>query len=208
MSIIALMGNKGGTGKTTLAVNMAAALSRKASVLLVDADPQRSALQWSDIGERYGDLPVIEGVWNLDDVISRNSNGYEYVIVDCPPSIHSMQSQEALQSCDLALIPVQPSPYDLWATVHIERYLDEARKCNPGLSAKLVINQVEPRTRLSRYVYQGLSEIEMPAADTAIYRRVVYKSSVLEGRCVHDMGSQAKAASHEINQLIDEVVKV
>lgn len=207
MSIIAMIGNKGGTGKTTLSINIATALSKKASVALIDADPQRSALQWSVMRECEGDLPVIEGCWNLDDVISHTSSGYDYVIIDCPPSIHSIQSREALDICDMTLIPVQPSPYDLWATVRIEREIEVARQSNPGLSAMLVMNQVEPRTRLSRYVYQGLAEIDLPAANTAIYRRVAYKSSVLEGSSVHEMGSRARVASEEIHELIDEVIQ-
>lgn len=207
MPVIAMIGNKGGTGKTTLSVNIAACLAREARVVLIDADPQKSALQWAEIRKDESDLEVIDGTLNLVGLIGRKSGKYDYVFIDCPPSIHSMQSQEALSLCDKTLIPVQPSPYDLWATVHIEREIDHAREKNPGLSPLLIMNQLEPRTRLSRYVYQGLSEIELPAASTAIYRRVAYRSSVLEGKSVHEMGSRGKVACQEICELINEVVK-
>lgn len=208
MSIIAIMGNKGGTGKTTLSVNIASALSKAGNVVLVDADPQRSSLQWSQIREDDQGLPVIEGVDNLEDVIEQLKPDYDHIVIDCPPSILTEQSRQALSFSDTALVPVQPSPYDLWATVHLEENIQEARKSNSRLNAVMVVNQVEPRTRFSRFVYQALSEIDMPAADTPIYRRVAYKYSVLEGRSVHDMGSRGKAASKEIYELIDEVIKV
>jgi len=208
MSTIAILGNKGGTGKTTLSVNIASGLSKSGNVVLVDADPQRSSLQWSQIREDDQGLPVIDGVENLDEVIDQIKGKYDHIVIDCPPSIHTEQSGQALSFSDTALVPVQPSPYDLWATVHLEEYLQEARKSNPRLSAVMVVNQVEPRTRFSRFVYQALSEIDMLAAETPIYRRVAYKYSVLEGRSVHDMGSRGKAASKEIFELIDEVIKV
>jgi chromosome partitioning protein len=208
MSTIAILGNKGGTGKTTLSVNIASGLSKSGNVVLIDADPQRSSLQWSQIREDDQGLPVIDGVENLDDVIEQVNGKYDHIVIDCPPSIHTEQSSQALSISDTALVPVQPSPYDLWATVHLEEYLHEARKSNPHLSAVMVVNQVEPRTRFSRFVYQALSEIDMLAAETPIYRRVAYKYSVLEGRSVHDMGSRGKAASKEIFELIDEVIKV
>ena len=206
MSIIAILGNKGGTGKTTLSVNIASGLSRTSDVVLVDADPQRSSLQWSQIREEGSGLPVIDGVDNLEGVLKQANDDFEHVVIDCPPSILTEQSNLALSLSNTVLVPVQPSPYDLWATVHLEENLQVARESNPGLAAILVANQVEPRTRFSRIVFQAMSEIDMPAAETAIYRRVAYKYSVLEGRSVHDMGSRGKAASQEINELIDEVI--
>jgi chromosome partitioning protein len=101
---------------------------------------------------------------------------------------------------------VQPSPLDLWATVHIEQPIERARETNPGLRALLVINQLEPRTRLSQIVRQGLDELGLPAADTAIRRRVAYRASALEGKSVHELGSRGRDASEEIHQLIHEVI--
>ena len=75
-----------------------------------------------------------------------------------------------------------------------------------GLRAVLVINQLEPRTKLSRSMRQALAELSLPAAQTPIRRRVAYRSSVLEGRTVMDIGSRGNAAADEISQLIEEVV--
>jgi chromosome partitioning protein len=106
----------------------------------------------------------------------------------------------------LALVPVQPSPLDIWATVHIEDKVAEARQVNPGLRALLVINQLEPRTALSRMVRRALAELGLPAAQTAIRRRVAYRSSVLDGHSVLELGSRGSAAAEKIRQLIQEVL--
>lgn len=206
MTIIALVGNKGGAGKTTLTVNFAAGLERYGSVAILDADQQRSSLQWRAMSTRNNALPVFDAVDGLTFKARQQANQYDYLLIDCPPSVEAVQTQEALRLSDLALIPVQPSPLDLWATVHIEREVELAREKNPNLIALLLINQLEPRTRLSQIVRQGLEELGLPTAETAIRRRVAYRASALEGKSVHDMGSRGKDASEEIYQLINEVI--
>ena len=205
MGIIALVGNKGGAGKTTLTVNLATALSQMAPTVVVDADPQRSSLQWRAMRDGEQGLNVVDGVDELEQTLDSLARDYRHVLIDCPPSVHASQTHEALRLSDLALVPVQPSPLDLWATVHIEQAVETAREMNPSLRALLIVNQLEPRTRLSRLVRQGLAELAMPATDTAIHRRVAYRTSVLEGKSVFDMGSQGRAAAEEIRQLISEV---
>lgn len=205
MPVIALVGNKGGAGKTTLCVNLAAALKSRGSVIVLDADPQLSSVQWRAIAEAEDALEVTAAVDDLPDSVRRRRADIDHVVIDCPPSVHARQTGEALALADIALIPVQPSPLDIWATVHIERAIEAVSESNPGLRAFLVINQLEPRTRLSRLVRTGLAELGLPAATTAVRRRVAYRNSVLEGRTVHDLGRQGADASAEIHQLIDEV---
>lgn len=206
MRVVALVGNKGGAGKTTLSVNLASALERRASAALVDADQQGSTLRWRALSESANLPLVLPGVVGLGDRVREALERHRYVVIDCPPSVVAPQTREALRICDLALIPVQPSPLDLWATVHIEQEVEAARTDNPALGALLVLNQLEPRTRLSRTVRLALEEMDIPAADTAIRRRVVYRTGALEGRSVFDMGSRGAAARVEIEQLIDEVM--
>lgn len=207
MPVVALVGNKGGAGKTTLCVNLAAALSEVAPTVLLDADPQRSSLQWRELAERDDAVAVVDAVDGVAAAVEANRAAHRYLVIDCPPSVHAVQTAEVLSLCDLALIPVQPSPLDIWATVHIEGKVDEARRSNPGLRALLVINQLEPRTRLSQLIRQGLAELGLPVAQTAIRRRVAYRSSVLEGRTVLDLGERGRAAADEIGQLIEEVIR-
>ncbi|HYQ70762.1 MAG TPA: ParA family partition ATPase [Gammaproteobacteria bacterium] len=207
MPVIALVGNKGGAGKTTLCVNLATALSALARTTVLDADPQRSSLQWRELAERDDAVTVIDAVDDVSAAVQVACERYDYVVIDCPPSVHAVQTAEVLAICHVALVPVQPSPLDIWATVHIEAKVEEARRVNAGLRAMLVINQLEPRTLLSRQVRQGLAELDMPVAQTAIRRRMAYRSSVLEGRTVMDLGMRGIEAADEIRQLIEEVVR-
>jgi chromosome partitioning protein len=207
MPIVALVGNKGGAGKTTLCVNLATAMSVLAPTIVLDADPQRSSLQWRDLTERDDAVSVVDAVDDVGAAVQAARAAYEYILIDCPPSVHAVQTAEVLAICHIALVPVQPSPLDIWATVHIEEKVEEARQVNPGLRAVLVINQLEPRTLLSQRIRQGLAELSLPVAQTAIRRRMAYRSSVLEGRTVMDIGMRGSEAVDEIRQLIEEVVR-
>lgn len=202
MSVMVLVGNKGGAGKTTLAVNLFAALARKQTVALIDADPQGSALQWKIDAE--GD--VFAAKPDLAAQVADLSGDYRHVLIDCPPSIKAAQSKTALCLGDLALIPLQPSPLDIWAMVALEKALEQARKVNPALSAFLVVNQFELRTTLSRLMPDALSELDIAVAKTAIRRRAIYRVSAIEGRSVFDMGRRGADAADEIEQLISEVI--
>lgn len=206
MPVIAVVGNKGGAGKTTLSVNLAAGLTRQVSIAVVDADPQGSALHWHAIADDERGLPVYEASSQLANQASELLNDFEYVIIDCPPSVHAPQTSAALQFGDMALIPVQPSPLDLWATVHIEEAITRAHEINPSLRSMLVINQLESRTTLSRLVRDVLSEIALPVATTALRRRAIYRNSALEGKSVFDMGRRGADAAEEFNQLIQEII--
>lgn len=206
MPLIALVGNKGGAGKTTLTVNVASGLARQAKVAVVDADPQGSSLQWRAFSSKEDTVPVIAAIEQLENQAKQLLNEYQYVLIDCPPSVHAEQTKTVLGFTDIALVPVQPSPVDLWATVHIEEAVQEARNSNSGLDALLVINQLEPRTTLSKLVREALSEIGLPVANTALRRRAIYRSSALEGKSVFDMGSRGRDAANELEELIQEVL--
>jgi chromosome partitioning protein len=207
MPVIAVVGNKGGAGKTTLSVNLASGIARQKSTVVVDADPQGSALQWREFSENEKAVPVHEADTELQSQVDDLANDYEYVVIDCPPSVHAPQTSAVLKFSDLALIPVQPSPVDLWATVHIEQAINNAYEDNPSLRALLVINQLETRTTLSRLVREVLSEIALPVANTAVRRRAIYRSSALEGKSVFDMGRRGADASTELEQLLQEVMR-
>jgi chromosome partitioning protein len=207
MTTVALVGNKGGAGKTTLCVNLATALAQRGPTTLLDADPQRSTLQWRTMRDGDG-LSVIDAVDDLSRAFAEGRDRFQHLVIDCPPSVEAAQTLVALRMVDVALIPVQPSPLDIWATVHIEREIDEAQPDNPGLRALLVINQLEPRTRLSKMMRQALGELTVPVAEVAVRRRMAFRMSALEGRSVFDFGSRGREAAQEIQQLTDEVMRL
>jgi chromosome partitioning protein len=208
MPVIALVGNKGGAGKTTLCINLASAFAERDSTIVLDADPQQSSHNWHAISGGGSAFPVVSAATDVVAALTEQADQARYVLVDCPPSVHSPQTSDALSQADLALIPVQPSPLDLWASVQIEAEVGRARQTNPGLGALLVINQLEPRTRLSQVMRDALAELSLPAAQGAVCRRMIYRKSVIQGRSVLDVGSQGAAAAEEIRQLVDEMVNL
>lgn len=206
MKVIAIVGNKGGAGKTTLSLNIANGLNRRFKTAIIDADPQGSSLQWRAFGS--DDSADVYGISeNLRDQLKDLKSQYDAVIIDCPPSVHAEQTNLALEVSDHALIPVQPSPVDLWATVHIEQAVEKARVTNPQLKPLLVINQLEPRTMLSKIVREAVNEIGLPVADAVIRRRAVFRSSALEGKSIYDVGRRGDAAVEELEQLIQEFMQ-
>jgi len=205
MPIISLLGNKGGAGKTTVAVNLASALNRKANTLLLDADPQQSSSQWRVLSSQADAVPVFNASASVAMSANAQAKNYQYLLIDCPPSVHSDQTKDALRLSDWVIIPVLPSPLDLWASVKIEEEIDKAREKNPKLKALLVINQLEPRTRLSQAIRHATDELGTPTAKTSLTRRVVYRSTILEGRSVFDAGVKGAPAAEELTQLLKEI---
>ena len=205
MPVIALVGNKGGAGKTTLTVNLAVGLGRVGRVVILDTDPQGSSAQWRAIAEDDTIPEVVAATEQLAEQVRDLRTSYDFVVVDCPPYVQAPQTMSILQVSDLALIPVQPSPFDLWASVHIEDAIVHARDTNSDLKTMLVINQLEPRTTFSQLMRDALGEIDIPVAETAIRRRAIYRASVLEGRSVYAMGKRGAEAVEELDLLIREV---
>src|SRR3569623_1805422 len=149
MTVIALASSKGGVGKTTLTMNLAAGLSRRGRTVVEDADPQQTAGQWGRVadGKDLG-FCVAAADGETAGAIVESRRGHRYVVVDCPPSFAAPQTQAALQEADLLLVPMQPSPVDLWAGTHVIEWVSLAKAANSRLSAWIVLNQVEPNTRL------------------------------------------------------------
>ena len=208
MPVIALVGNKGGAGKTTLAMNLAAGLLRRSATVLVDADPQGSAGHGSRVAAASGrrGVAVTAATRDLSGQVDALMRDHENVVIDCPPSIDADASLRALAVCQLALVPVLPSPLDLWATTRIAAEVTRAGDANPGLRAALVVNQLEPRTTLSRVVGQVLTELELDVLDARIRRRAVYRNCMLEGRTVYDSGARGRDAVAEMDQLLTEIL--
>ena len=205
--IIAVINQKGGAGKTTLSMNLAAGLAKRADTCVLDLDPQASSRQWASLGSAPFPATVkqINGKWDAK-TLHQNYKAYEHLVLDCPPSLESHASLQALRACDVALIPVLPSPIDLWASLRLPQEIEEARKTNKRLKAFLVLNQLEPKSALSAAMHDAIAEFGIPVLDTGIRRRAIYRSAALEGVSVFQLGSRGSLAAAEIEAIINEVI--
>lgn len=207
MTIIALASSKGGVGKTTLSMNLAAGLARRGGTMVVDADPQQSAGQWWQVAEGKGlGFGIAQAHEETGDAIAEAGRAHRYVVVDCPPSFAAPQTQEALREADLLLVPMQPSPVDLWSGTHVVKWVSLARRVNAGLSAWIVLNQVEPNTRLWKDVKEAMDELGLPSLRTTVRRRAAFRNAALTGATVYAIGSRGTAAAEEIEAVITEVL--
>lgn len=207
-TVIAVVNQKGGTGKTTVTMNLAAGLARRGRTLVVDGDPQGSAGQWARMASEERPFPasvfVVAGP--LQRELRALRKDYDFIVVDCPPTLEGGTVEGALGSADHVLIPVLPSPMDLWGSVRMGRSLEQARAANPSLKPHIVVNQVEMRSALSRAMKHALMEIDIPALEQHLRRRAIYRRAALEGSSVYDLGKPGLAAVDEIDAIIDEVL--
>ena len=204
--VLAVINQKGGAGKTTLTMNLAAGLALRAPTVVVDLDPQASALQWAGAGTQPFPAPVkqMSGRWDAAG-LRRGFKAYAHIVLDCPPSLDGAASSQALRAADLALVPVLPSPVDLWASLRLPQEVEAARRVNPGLRAWLVLNQIEQRSALSAAMQHALAEFGLPLLRAVVRRRAVYRVAALDGVSVFQMGARGQAAADEIQAIIEEL---
>lgn len=203
--IISVLNQKGGVGKTTLAVHIASALARLgARVLLVDADPQGSALTWSE--NRTGDslFPVVGlPTQTLHRELPALAADYAHVIIDGPPRVTAL-ARSAMMASDLVLVPVQPSPYDVWAAKEIVELLLEAAPLKQNLKSAFVINRKIANTAIGRDVLEALAAYPIPVLNAQVCQRVGFAESAGYGKTVMEIDPQS-SASQEIDALVSEV---
>jgi len=208
--IVALLNQKGGVGKTTLATHIAGELAlRGQHVILLDADPQGSSLDWTQRRSQQG-LPRLfstvglarETLHSEAPELARQA---DHIIIDGPPRIAAL-ARSALLAADLVLIPVQPSPYDLWASDEMVTLIREAQMFRPTLAAAFVINRRVARTVIGREARQALSEQPFPALHAEVRQRIVFADSVAAGRLVRETAPDS-AVAREITALVDELLR-
>ena len=203
--IITVAQQKGGSGKTTLAVNLAVALHERGhSVALVDTDPQGSMGRWFiERMETQGEDEAMDfstsSAWGASYESEKLKKRFDYVIVDTPPKIDS-DLRPALRVADLVIVPVATSHVDLWAT---EGVLDLAKR--EKAPVLVVLNRVRPNTRLSVEVAEKAVELGATLAATQVANRVAYAETLGQGLGVIER-SRSGPARDEMGALTDELV--
>lgn len=204
--IISFLNQKGGVGKTTLAVHLSMALALRGNrVLLVDADPQGSALDWSASRQAAPSFPVIGlPTKNLHREVQPHIPNYDFIIIDGPPRVNEL-ARAAIMAADVVLVPVQPSPYDVWAAKEITDLLSEAAVFKANQKSAFVINRKIVNTAIGRDVAQALADYSLPVLATAISQRVAFAESAAQGSTVLELDPKSSAAQ-EMNTLTDEIL--
>jgi len=206
--IVALLNQKGGVGKTTLALHLAgcwAAQGKRA--LVVDADPQSSALDWAEQRAREG-LPHLFGIVGLArETVHRElpalARDADRIVIDGPPRVAGI-ARSALLAADMILIPATPSPLDGWASAEMLRLLDEARVFRPELPARMLLNRCAARTVIARETAEALADHDPPVLKARVGQRIAFADTARTGRLVHEVPAGAIAAQ-EIEAVVAEI---
>lgn len=203
-AIITIAQQKGGAGKTTLAVQLATAMRRAGkSVAVVDIDPQASLTAWMRLREHEAREAAelrfsMVGGWRLGVELDRLKREVERIVVDSPPHAES-DAKGAIKAADLVLVPCQPSPLDIWAS---KSTLDIA--INDGKPTALVLNRVPPRGRSFDEALESIAERGYAALSARLGNRQAFVTSLGRGLGVVESEPRS-AAAHEVEALVAEV---
>ncbi len=203
--VLTIAQQKGGAGKTTLAAQLGVAFAMTGKrVALMDIDPQASLADWHRVRSETGangshplEMADVAG-WRASTEVARLKRNYDLIIIDSPPHAET-EAKIAVRAADLVLVPIQPSPMDVWAT---RPTMDLAATAK--VPALVVLNRVPPRGKIVDLMRARLVEEELPLARTTIGNRVAFAATMLEGRSVLEAVPGSPAAV-EIRELAREI---
>lgn len=204
MKLIAFMNEKGGSGKSTLATNLAVALHRRGKkVVLVDADPQGTARDWRAASPEGADLPPVVALDRPQMLASIPSLAAEFVVIDTPAKAEAMAAG-VVRVCHLALIVIQPSGADVWASAATVKLIRQKLDVGGQIDAAFLVNRTSGSTKLSKLIKGGeWNEYGIDQLDATLGNRVAFAQALTDGVSVYDLHDQAAKA--EVDAVIAEL---
>jgi len=204
--IISFLNQKGGVGKTTLALNVAGVLARSKKVLVIDADPQGSALDWAAARVEKPPFVVVgQPRSSIHRDIKEIGKNYQFVVIDGPPRVADL-ARSIIMASDLVVIPIQPSPYDVWAAGEVVNLVTEAKAFKPDLKAVFAVNRKVANTAIGRDVKKALKSFDIPVLEATVSQRVIFVDSAANGRLVTEV-DETTAGAREIQTLTKEILE-
>ncbi len=206
--IVAVVNQKGGAGKTTIALNLAAALAEKGDrILLIDADPQQTAQDWAAVREAPPSFQIVgmsKPILHRD--LPKLAADYDHVIIDGAPRNYEV-ARSAIGAADLVLIPVQPSGADFWASRETVKLAQEMHSFKETQKSVFMVSRRISRTSLSESVAEALADFGLPILKAATSQRVAYAEAMTAGMTVIESQPKGQAAD-EIRALAVEIGEI
>lgn len=196
MQTFGFINQKGGVGKTTLAINLAAWLRQQhpgARVLLIDVDPQGNAQHWAAQREAEPLFPVIgKPTDTIHKQFAAVTQGYDFVVIDGPANVSKINGS-AVMCCDVVVVPVQPSGLDLWASEGILAVIDGLQG-ETARKACFLLNRRVGDTVIGKAFYNALKTMPIPALEPSVTQRVAWGEAATAGKTIFEQDARGAAA--------------